>query len=146
MKRLVPFEFLEHTGDVYVAAYGRCLEECFENAALALFEVMTEVEKVRPLVSQEFKVEGIDKEALLYSWLEALLVSFETTENLYSSFKVHEIVGASGGLSLKATARGEPFDPKRHPQKVAVKGITYHRMEILEGDTGDVTARFILDV
>jgi SHS2 domain-containing protein len=146
MKRPVPFEFLEHTGDVYVAAYGSCLEECFSNAALALFEVMTEVRKVRPIISQDFTVEGSDKENLLYSWLEALLVNFETTDNLYSSFKVHEIKITPEGLSLKATAYGEPFDPKRHPQKVAVKGVTYHRMEILEDNKGFVTAKFILDI
>ncbi|MCK4320170.1 archease, partial [Candidatus Bathyarchaeota archaeon] len=27
------FEFLEHTADAYVAAYGRTIEEAFENAA-----------------------------------------------------------------------------------------------------------------
>ncbi|MBS7609732.1 archease [Candidatus Bathyarchaeota archaeon] len=146
MKGTPPFEYLEHTADIYVAAYGSSLEECFANAALALFEVMTEVEKIRPILSQDFTVEGIDKEGLLYSWLEALLVSFETTENLFSSFIIHEIKATPEGLSLRATAYGEPFDPKRHPQKVAVKGITYHRMEILEDDKGFVTAKFILDI
>ena len=43
------FEFLEHTGDAYIAAYGKTLEEAFENAALATFEVMTDVEKVEPI-------------------------------------------------------------------------------------------------
>lgn len=146
MKHFPPFEFLEHTADIYIAAYGSSLEECFANAALALFEVMTEVRKIRPILSQDFIVEGIDKEELLYSWLEALLVNFETTENLYSSFKIHEIKVTPNGFSLKATAYGEPFDPKRHPQKVAVKGITYHRMEILEDNKGFVTAKFILDI
>ncbi len=39
------FEFLEHMADAYVAAYGKNLAEAFENAALAMFNVMTETEK-----------------------------------------------------------------------------------------------------
>ena len=35
------FEFLEHTADAYIIAYGKDLAEAFENAALAMFEVMT---------------------------------------------------------------------------------------------------------
>ena len=40
------FEFMEHTADVYVAAHGANLAEAFENAALAMFEVMTDTAKV----------------------------------------------------------------------------------------------------
>ena len=31
------FEFLEHTADVYVRAYGATMEEAYANAALAMF-------------------------------------------------------------------------------------------------------------
>jgi len=44
----VGFRFLEHTADVYVAAYGETLAEAFENAALAMFETMTDTENVKP--------------------------------------------------------------------------------------------------
>ncbi|HIE14021.1 TPA: archease, partial [Candidatus Bathyarchaeota archaeon] len=36
------FELLEHRADAYIASYGRTLQEAFENAGLALFEVMTD--------------------------------------------------------------------------------------------------------
>ena len=39
------FEFLEHTADVYIRAYGKTMEEAYENAALAMFEVMTDLIK-----------------------------------------------------------------------------------------------------
>ena len=41
------FEYLEHTADVYIAAHGATMEEAFGNAALAMFEVMTDTEKMR---------------------------------------------------------------------------------------------------
>ena len=82
------FEFLEHKADVYVAAYGETLEEAFQNAAVATFEVMTETKDVTPKFVETVEVKGFDEKALLYNWLESLLVKFDTTEILYSKFKI----------------------------------------------------------
>jgi SHS2 domain-containing protein len=139
------FEFLEHTADVYVAAYGRDLAEAFENAAVAMFEVMTEVERVSAKARDTVEVHGEDEFALLYNWLEALLVKFETTGMLYSWFKISELNRTSDGFILKAEIWGEAFNPEKHPQKVGVKAVTYHRMEIIK-EPDKVTLRFILDV
>ena len=139
------FEFLEHTADVYVAAYGRDLAEAFENAAVAMFEVMTEVERVSAKARDTVEVRGEDEFALLYNWLEALLVKFETTGMLYSRFKISELNRTSDGFILKAEIWGEAFNPEKHPQKVGVKAVTYHRMEIIK-EPDKVTLRFILDV
>lgn len=139
------FEFLEHTADAYVAAYGRTLEEAFENAALATFEVMTDVKKVEPKVEDDVEVEGYDEYALLYNWLEKLLVKFDLTDNLYSRFKVFSIEETSSGLKLKAKIWGEPLDLAKHPRKVGVKAVTYHLMEILKKPKS-VIVKFILDI
>lgn len=140
------FEFLEHTADAYVAAYGSSLAEAFENAALAMFEVMTDTSKVKPEIEEEVSVEAEDEQALLYSWLEDLLVRFDVSGRVYSRFKVNELNRNSGGkLRLKAKVWGEPFNPEKHPQKVGVKAITYHRMEIIKQPDG-VTVKFILDI
>lgn len=125
------FEFLEHTADAYIAAYGKDEAEAFENAALALFEVITDVGKVRAVVQDLVEVEAEDDYALLYSWLEDLLVKFEIKGLLYSKFKVVELARTSNCSRLKARIWGEKYDPERHPQKVGVKAVTYHRMEII---------------
>lgn len=139
------FEFLEHRADAYIAAYGRDLAEAFENAAAAMFDVMTEIKEVKAEVENHVEVEAEDEYALLYSWLEELLVKCEVDEMLYSKFKVLNIHKTSDGFSLKADVWGEEFNPKRHPQKVGVKAVTYHRMEILKRPN-KVTLKFILDV
>jgi SHS2 domain-containing protein len=139
------FKFLEHTADVYVEAYGITLEEAFEKAALAALEVMTKPEKVQPRIEDAIEVEARDKYALLYSWLEELLVKFELAGKLYSRFKISKIEKTSVGLKLKAKAWGEPYDPEKHPSKVGIKSITYHQMEILKKPKS-VIIRFILDV
>lgn len=139
------FEFLEHTADAYIAAYGESLEEAFENAAYATFEVMTNLGEVKPETVDNVEVEAHDEHALLYNWLEELMVRFETTGNLFSRFEITNIKKTPSGLKLKAKIWGEPFDPEMHSQRIGVKAITYHRMEILKKPKA-VTVRFILDI
>ena len=139
------FEFLEHMADAYIAAYGKELAEAFENAALAMFDVMTEVEKVIPEVEDYVEVEAEDECALLYSWLEALIVKSEVNRMFYSKFKVLGLDEVADGFRLRAKIWGEKFNPEKHPQKVGVKAVTYHRMEIIR-EPSKVTVRFILDI
>ncbi len=106
---------------------------------------MTNIEKVKPEIEDLVEVEAHDEYALLYSWLEELLIRFDITNNLYCRFKVSSIEETPAGLKLKAKIWGEPFNPERHQQKVGVKAVTYHRMEIMKGPKA-VTVRFILDV
>ena len=139
------YEFLEHTADAYIAAYGKSLEEAFENSALAMFEVMTDTQTISPIEKDFVEVEAEDKYALLYSWLEALLVKSEVKQMLFSKFKILELQETPSGFKIKATIWGEPFNPKKHIQKVGVKAVTYHRMVILQ-ETNKVTLEFILDI
>lgn len=139
------FEFLEHTADVYIAAYGKDLREAFENAALAMFETMTDTADVKREREDIIEVEGEDVESLLYNWLESLLVKFEVENMLYSFFNVLSIERDDGKLKLKAKIYGEPFSPEKHKQKVGIKAVTYHRMEINESPD-KVTIKFILDI
>jgi len=140
------FDFLEHTADVYVAAYGRNLAKAFENAALAMFETMTDTKDVEPQAEEKVEVEGYDKQALLYSWLEEFLIRFETNSMLYSRFKIQRIEETEGGFRLKAKVYGEPFNSEKHKQKVGIKAVTYHQMKIKESPEEGVTLKFILDI
>jgi len=139
------FEFLEHMADAYIAAYGKDLAEAFENAALAMFETMTDTAKVEPKIEDEIEVEGFDEQSLLYNWLESLIVKFEMTGNLYSKFKIIAIEKTENGFRLKAKVWGEPFNPEKHPQRVGIKAVTYHMMEVKK-ETGKVTVKFLLDL
>ena len=139
------FEFLEHTADAYIAAYGEDLAEAFENAALAMFETMTDTKAVEPVNEKTVAAKGTDKQALLYDWLERLLVLFEVEGILFSKFRIPKIQKAEEGYRFKAKAYGEPYNPQKHKQKVGVKAVTYHRMEVNEAP-GEVVLKFILDI
>ncbi len=139
------FEFLEHTADILIAAHGQTIQEAFENAALAMFEVMTDTTKITPVQEDTVEVEAEDEYALLYSWLEALLVKFEVAGMLYSKFQITSLADTGEAFRLKASVWGEKFNVEKHPQKVAVKAVTYHRMEIIKNHD-KITLEFILDI
>ena len=139
------FRFLEHTADAYVEAYGGNLEEAFGNAAAAMIDVMTELETVEAKTEESFVVEAQDEPALLYSWLEELLLEFELKGRLYSRFEVSCIEETSDGFRLRARAWGEAYDARKHPTKVGIKAVTYHQMEILN-EPESVIVRVILDI
>jgi SHS2 domain-containing protein len=139
------FRFLEHTADAYVEAYGANLEEAFENAALASTDVMTKLEKVEAQKEKSFVIKASDEYALLYSWLEEVLLEFELKGKLYSRFEVSDIKETSEGFKLHARGWGEYYDSEKHPSKVGIKSVTYHRMEIVKKPES-VTVRFILDI
>ena len=139
------FRFLEHTADAYIEAYGASLEEAFENAAAAMTDVMTKLENVEAKTEKGFMIKAPDEPALLYSWLEELLLEFELKCKLYSRFEVSSIEETSEGFRLHAKAWGENYDSKKHPSKVGIKAATYHQMAI-QKEPKSVTLKFILDI
>ncbi len=139
------FEFLEHTADVYVRAHGKTMEEAFENSALAMFETISDTDKIAQTESDSLEVEAEDQYALLYNWLEALLVNSETKGMLYSKFQIIKLKENDEGFKINAKVWGEKFNPKKHPQKVAVKAVTYHRMVVIH-EVDKVILEFILDI
>jgi len=140
------FEFLEHTADVYVRSFGVSMQEAYENAALAMFETITKTGKVSPQEEETITVEAEDYYALLYSWLEALLVTSETKGMLYSKFQITDWIETVDSFKITAQVWGEKFQPEKHLQKVAVKAVTYHRMVVMHEKEGNVVLEFILDI
>lgn len=139
------FEFLEHTADVYIRVHGKTMEEAYENAALAMFETITDTDQVAQSEADSIEVEAEDQYALLYNWLEALLVNSETKGMLYSKFQINSWKETAENFKIKAKIWGEKFDPQKHPQKVAVKAVTYHRMVIIR-EMDRVILELILDI
>ena len=127
MKR---FKFLTHTADAYYVAYGHTLEEAFENAALAMYEIITDTNKISPSVELKIRVEGFDLYSLLYNWLEELLFYTDSERLVFSKFSIEKISRENDRYVLSAKVRGEVFDPKKHECRNQVKAVTYSQMEI----------------
>jgi len=141
------FEFFDVTADIGYWAYGRTLEESFENAALAMFNVITNTSKVSKKEVRKICVESEDKVSLLYDFLEELLVLQEVDLIFFSYFQVainNEIKDDDKVYKLNAIATGEAIDYNIHERRSEVKAITFHMMEVLCEDICEV--RVILDL
>jgi SHS2 domain-containing protein len=125
------YEFFDVTADVGYKAYGETLEESFENAALALFEVITDTVKVKCIVERKIIIESEDLYALLFDWLSELIFLHDSEFLVFSKFKV-EIVKNKKNYNLNAVICGEAFDPMIHESREDVKAATYHLMDIKE--------------
>ena len=123
------FEFFDVTADVGYKAYGDTLENAFENAALAMFEVITDTSKIKQNTKKEVQIASEDEYALLFDWLSELLFLLDSEFLIFSKFKV-KIEKDMGNYILFGTACGEEFDPKRHESRDEVKAVTYHLMNI----------------
>lgn len=140
----IGYEFLPHTTDAYIQASGSTLEEALEHAAMALFDTMCELKSISPEQVENVEATGADESALLYDWLELLLLRFELEHRVYSKFKVTLTETSAGNLRVRAQIYGEIYDRRKHGAKVEVKAVTYHRMEVIRD--GATTVRFILDL
>jgi SHS2 domain-containing protein len=120
------FEFIEHTADVGLIAYGNSLPEAFANAAYGLFSLIAELDSVGERDSYTVEVTGDDMESLLFAWLNELIYVFEAKGLLFKRFDIMELKESS----LKAICYGEKFDPAVHRLKTGVKAATYHLLEV----------------
>lgn len=139
------YTFLPHTTDAYVQATGSTLEEALEFAGMALCDTMYDSNSVAPKHLEDLQVGGSDEVALLYNWLEALLLKFELERKVFSKFKVTLDRKSPDGIQALAKLYGESFDRRRHGAKVEVKAVTLHKIEVVHSNDG-VIIRFILDL
>ena len=138
------FKFLEHTADVKVQVEEKTLNRAFSTAALALKEVMAEQILVAPRIKKEIEVEGDDKSALLYNFIEEFLYLFDTEGFILSKAPLVKITAKEDKkFVLEAKAIGD--NASKYVITNDVKAITYNDMEI-EEEKDKVTITFVLDV
>ncbi|MBE0447101.1 MAG: archease [Actinobacteria bacterium] len=136
-----PFEVIEHTADIGLKAYGQTLKETFENAAIGMFSLITDLENVKSTLSEEIYIEAEDRESMLVEWLNELLYRFEVE---YKVYKRCEIIDWDEEYRLRAITYGEPLDLGRHQIKTQIKACTYHMLKIEHSDFW--SAQVIFDV
>ncbi|XP_041871342.1 protein archease isoform X2 [Corvus hawaiiensis] len=74
------YEYLDHTADVQLHAWGDTLEEAFEQCVMAMFGYMTDTGTVEPVDTVEVEAEGHDMLSLLFHFLDEWLYKFSADE------------------------------------------------------------------
>lgn len=126
----MPYEYFEHQADIGIRGKGKTLAEAFEQAALAMFEIMVETDKLKSNEFQLVEVEGNDLSELLIAWLSELLFLKDVEGMMFSRFEIESI----DKNKLVAKVYGEPIDSSQHRLKLEVKAATYTQLFIEEKD------------
>ena len=134
------WEHFEHKADIGIRGFGLTLAEAFEQAALAMTAVVTELDGIKATVSVSIACSEDDPDTLLYDWLNALIYEMATRKMLFCQFEVN----IEGG-KLRATATGEAIDVQRHQPAVEIKGATYTELATYRNDDGWVS-QCVVDV
>ncbi len=119
------YEQIDHTADVGIAAYGKNLDELFENAAAGMFSLITDLRGVRKVGEYRIKIRADTPKDLMVAWLSELLFLHETQQLLFKEFEVKV-----KDENLDAKVRGEVIDKGRHQMHMVVKAVTYHMIEV----------------
>jgi len=139
------FKYLEDVAiaDIAFEAYGKNLNELFENCGLAVSECMVNIKTIKPKIKKEIKLESDKLDNLLYDFLSELVFIKDTEGLLFSKYSIS--VKESKKFQMKAICSGDKIDRKNQELRNDVKAITMHMFEIKK--TGaKYTSRVVVDI
>jgi len=119
------FEYLDHTADVGIRAWGPTLEEAFARAVEGLVAYMVDVSDARAVGAARLVVEGESPERLLFRLLDETLDLLQSRLYVVTRAKVRFEAGR-----VVADVEGEAWDAARHGHVHEVKAITFHDLEV----------------
>ena len=135
------YRIFDHTADLGVEVTAATQEALYAGAAVALFELLTDLEMVRADTSREVSIAGGDAADLLVNFLRELLDAYNGEGFLMKSCLVQEV----DSQHLNAFLTGESFDPARHRIEKEIKAVTYHQASVEKTEDGWL-ARVVFDV
>jgi SHS2 domain-containing protein len=124
------YEYLDHTADIQIHAWGYTMAEAFEQVTVGMFGYMTELDSVEvdDACTRVIEAKGHDMLSLLYSFMDEFLYLFCGDEIAISQIDVLELDTTK--WTARARGRGEAFDLDKHPQGTEIKAITYSNMSV----------------
>lgn len=117
------YRITKHQNELAVRITGGSQAELFVNSGFALFDVMTEFDKIEVKESLPLEVEGTDRDDLIVNWLRELLYLYEGSGFLLKEFKIKEV----SETLVKAEVCGEKIDPDRHEIKQEIAAVATHK-------------------
>ncbi len=132
------YSFLEHTADIKFKAYGKVLNEVFENSVLAVAEYISRGKKIKNSRGRIINVSGNDIESLFYNFLDELVYLLDAENFIVVKAKV-----TIRGYNLKAELFGD--NASNYKNLDHIKAATYSEMYIKKTKLG-WEAQAVLDV
>ena len=142
------YKFLEDIAiaDIAYDAYGKNLNELFENCALAIFELSAEVKTIEPKKKLEIKLENKKLDNLLYDFLSEILFLKDSKYMVFRNVKVKvNQNNKNKNFELKSTLEGDTINSEKQHLENDIKAITMHMFELKKVKNG-YRARVVVDI
>lgn len=131
--------------DVAFRAWGATLAEVFTAAADATMNAMVDdLESIAPQERRQIELRDEQLDLLLLNFLQEFIY-YKDAQRLLLRVQDVTVSRDAAGALLRARAAGEPLDPAKHELAADVKGVTLHRLQVVETPDG-WEATVILDV
>jgi len=134
------YEYFPHTADAKFRAFGRDIEEVFRNSAIAMFNILGKTEEVKVTKQKNIKIKARNIEALLYDFLEEILVLLDT-----DGIFIHDIKEIKISDKFELTAVIEGDDLNNYDLSGDIKAVTYNDMSIKK-KKGRYEATVVVDI
>ena len=135
------YRLIDHTADFGLEIWGDDETALFEEAAKALFDLISDPAAFKADHSRSVEVKGDDWPDLMVNWLRELLYMFNGEEQMVGKVAVTAI----NETRLQATVASDDFDPQHHDIKTEIKAVTYHQIDVGPCE-GGWRARVIFDI
>jgi SHS2 domain-containing protein len=127
--------------ELAVRVVGNSQAELFANSAFALFDVMTDVDKIEIKEQLPLEVEGVDRDDLLVNWMRELLYLYQGSGYMLKEFRIRDVKDTV----VKAEVCGEKIDPDRHEIQKEISAVAYNQGRMQK--TGNQwTAQLIFEI
>ena len=135
------YRLIDHTADFGIQVFGSDPQELFINAALALFDVITEMDELTGRGSCHIRTSGEDWSDLMINWLREILYLWNGKERLVKSIQILSL----SEDKISAKIYFDAYMPDHHTIKTEVKAVTYHQIQVKSNPSG-WEARVIFDI
>ncbi|CAD6186303.1 unnamed protein product [Caenorhabditis auriculariae] len=125
------FEYLDHPADVQIHSWGPDFKNALEAALLAMFNYMTDLDKIEEKYDMFYTAKGRDLETLIFATLDEALNTFQS-EPFFIAKSVKITSFDEKTFEVKFCGWGDSFDLSKHPQEADIKAITYSNMQVLQ--------------
>lgn len=125
------YKIFNRSSDLAVKVFGKSQAELFANSAFALFDLMTDLEKIEVQEHLPLEVEGVDRDDLMVNWMRELLYLYQGSGYLLKEFQIREIKENY----LRGEVIGEKYDPDRHEIQREIRAVVSHQSRMEK--TGD---------
>jgi SHS2 domain-containing protein len=117
------YRITTHQNELAVRIVGNSQADLFVNSGFALFDVMSDIDKIEAAERLSLEVEGSDRDDVMVNWIRELLYLYQGGGYLLKEFKINEV----NDTSVKAEVAGEKIDPDRHEIKQEIAAVAFHK-------------------